>query len=65
MTLEVAADDGGKDETGAKRSATWFATTIAQLNRRASPCNCEPSFDSCPDLSARAAGLFGPERSAR
>ena len=52
-------------ETGVKRSATWFATTIAQLCSRERDRRRAPSRTSCAERVASANGVFAELRSAR
>ena len=50
---------------GPKRSPTWFAATIGQLYSRARLLSKAPSFSSCADRVASAAGLLEDFCSAR
>lgn len=60
------AVDGGWMLIGAKRSLTWFATTIAQSCSRARLRSRAPSFTSCADRVANAFALLEfPACSAR
>ena len=62
---DAAADAREVVETGAKRSATWFATTNAQLCSRERDRRRAPSRTSCAERAASAEGVLAELRSAR
>lgn len=66
-TVEVVVVVGARVELvrGSKRSLTWFATIIAQSCSRASFLSNAPTFTSCADRVASAAGLLEGFCSAR